>query len=44
MDRAAAMSQEAVDEVREGSMPGAAELDTQICYHAVVTTKSVLHF
>ena len=24
-------------------MPGATEVDTQICYHAVVTTKSVLH-
>ena len=41
--QAAAVSQEALGEVFEGPMLGGAELDTHICYHAVVTTKAVLH-
>ena len=41
--QAAAVSQEAVGEARKGPVPGSAELDLHICYHAVVTTKSIFH-
>jgi|TARA_B100001175_G_scaffold239839_1_gene206150 hypothetical protein len=41
--QAAAVSQEAVDEAREGPMLGLAEVDIHVFYKTVVITKAVLH-